>query len=331
MAARVSPWRPFLLSNTDGVTIFVNQEYNLDMENNTAKHFVLQLGSLVTLYLSISFLIVLVFALISLFYPDATEYYYQLESYSSSVRLGIAMIIVFFPAYLALTRIVNTMRRKEHDASYLGITKWLMYLSLLVGGGVLLGDFVAIIYQFLEGDLTMRFFLKAGFLLLIVGAAFYYYLLDARGYWLKNEQSSLLYAGAVTAVVVTALTVGFFNIETPAQVRDMRLDETQISDLQQIQWKVEETLRAQGTSSLPTSLQSLYGDMDIPVAPEDRAAYSYEVTSTGFTLCATFARDSAASSDEFMGKPMYDSDMPIKNPDNWSHKAGRYCFERIVR
>ncbi len=301
------------------------------MENNTAKHFVLQLGSLLTLYISVSFLIVLVFALINLAYPDATEYYYQLESYSSSVRLGIAMLIVFFPAYLIVTLLVNTQRRSEKNSSYLGITKWLMYLSLLIGGGVLLGDLVAVIYQFLEGELTTRFLLKAGFLMVIVGAAFYYYLQDARGFWLKKERASLLYAGGITAVVLSSLVVGFFHIETPLQVREMRLDDTQISDLQQIQWKIEEYLQLKGPSSLPVSLEALYKDTDVPVAPEDRTAYSYEVSKTGFSLCATFSRDSSEISNEFVGKPMYDTSMFIKNAENWSYKAGRYCFERVVK
>jgi hypothetical protein len=48
----------------------------------------------------------------------------------------------------------------------------LVYLSLLVGGGVLLGDLVAIILAFLNGEITTRFILKAGVLLVVVGAAF---------------------------------------------------------------------------------------------------------------------------------------------------------------
>jgi hypothetical protein len=41
----------------------------------------------------------------------------------------------------------------------------LVYLSLLVGGGVLLGDLVAVILAFLNGEITTRFILKAGVLL----------------------------------------------------------------------------------------------------------------------------------------------------------------------
>lgn len=298
------------------------------MENNTAKHFVLQLGSIITLYLSISFLLVLLFSIINLAFPDAVESYWQIESNSSSVRLSIAMLIVFFPTYLILTRRVNVLRRAETNSTYLGLTKWLMYLSLLVGGGVILGDLVAIILAFLEGDLTTRFIMKALVLLAVVGAAFYYYLQDARGYWLTRESQSKLFGAGMAAVVLASLITGFFYTETPKEVREMRLDETQIQDLQQIQYRIEEAMRM-SSSTLPASLEEAYDGFEVPTAPEDREDYSYEVTETGFNLCATFSRDSNADAE--MWGPMFDATMPIKNGNNWNYKEGRYCFERVVK
>jgi hypothetical protein len=49
------------------------------MKNNTPKHFALQLGSLISLYLSLTFLLVLLFGLINLKFPDAAEGYYMIE------------------------------------------------------------------------------------------------------------------------------------------------------------------------------------------------------------------------------------------------------------
>src|SRR3989338_2309301 len=300
------------------------------MENNTAKHFVLQLGSIISLYLSAAFLITLLFSVINLNFPDTLESYWEIESSSSSVRLSIAMLLVFFPTYLVLTRRVNMLRRQETNSTYLGLTKWLMYLSLLVGGGIILGDLVAIILAFLEGELTMRFILKALVLLLVVGSAFYYYLQDARGYWLSKEKESKYFGAAMAIVVLASIVAGFFYIETPAAVREMRLDETQINDLRNIQWQIEEALRI-SSSTVPASLEAVYNDFPIPEAPEDRPAYTYEVTEQGFNLCATFSRDSSETTDEFMYKPTYDSNQLIKNAENWMYKEGRYCFERVVQ
>ncbi len=297
------------------------------MENHTPKHFVLQLGSLISLYISLGFLLGLLFGIINLKFPDATEGYWAIESASSAVRLGIAMVIVFFPTYLVLTRLVNKLRRSEKNSSYLNLTKWLVYLSLLIGGGVLLGDLVAVIMTFLEGDVTLRFIFKALAVLVVVGLAFHYYILDARGFWLKNESKSVMYGYGALLASFVAVTLGFSYIETPAQVREMKLDETQLQDLQSIQNKIEEALTV--SSSTPATLAALYGEFPAPKAPENRPAYSYSPTEKGFTLCATFSRDSFIS-DQNSG-PVFNFDMKIKNPDNWSYKAGEYCFERIVK
>jgi hypothetical protein len=240
------------------------------------------------------------------------------------------MLLVFFPTYIYLTRKVNKQRRQETDDSYLGLTKWLVYLSLLVGGGVLLGDMVAIILALLNGELTTRFVLKAVFLLIVVGIAFYYYIQDARGYWSDKEHTSIIFGGMMVLIVISSVVTGFLNIESPALVREMKLDNTQITDLQQIQWRIQDKI-AVSSSTLPDTLEKIYGEFDIPKAPEGREAYSYEVTETGFKLCATFARD---YSDTYYASNVYgyskDMYMTVKNPDDWAYKAGRYCFDRVV-
>lgn len=302
------------------------------MENHPAKHFALQLGSLASLYLSLSFLLVLIFAVINLVFPDATDSVWQIESASSSARLGIAMVIVFFPTYLILTRQVNQARRQEQQGSYLGLTKWLVYLSLLIGGAVLLGDLVAVIMAFLEGEITQRFILKAASVLIVVGAAFQYYLLDARGYWMKNEKKSLTFAAGTIVVVVITLILGFANVASPGDVREEKLDRTQVTDLQNIQWQVQDYLTVNGT--LPETLEELPSSARLPTAPEERPAYQYQITEQGFQLCATFTTTSR--DDEFLyPRPTLDprtSDAPgIINPDNWSHGTGEVCFERVIR
>lgn len=300
------------------------------MENHTAKHFVLQLGSLASLYLSLSFLLVLLFGVINLLFPDATDAVWKIEQASSSVRIGIAMVAVFFPTYLILTRYVNQARRHEREHRYLGLTKWLIYLSLLIGGGVLLGDLVAVIMNFLEGELTQRFILKALAVLIVVGAAFSYYLLDAKGYWLQNERRSIIFGSIAVVLVLISLILGFGNTSTPSEVREEKLDQTQIADLQNIQWQIQDYLVVNDT--LPATLDDLT-NTKLPTAPENRPAYRYEVTENGFNLCATFATDS--KTDEYLyARPlpvMREETPSIANPNNWDHGKGEVCFERVVK
>lgn len=300
---------------------------------NTAKNFALQLGSLIALYTSVTSLLVALFGIITLAYPDAADSYWQYENASQSIRFAIAVLIVFFPTYLLLTRKVNTIRRKEHG-TYLTLTKWLIYLSLLVGGAVLLGDFVAVINGFLSGELTIRFILKALSLLVIVGAAFFYYLMDVKGYWQEDEKKSIQYGAGATVVVIAVLVLGFFHIEPPSEVREMRIDQNQINDLSQIQWQIEEYYVVNGL--LPESLDEIYGEdgLEMPTAPEGRAGYEYNVTSSStFELCAEFASPSRESAypEYSMARPLSPQDAGIKNPNSWEHGAGEWCFERVVQ
>jgi hypothetical protein len=295
------------------------------MENHTAKHFALQLGSLISLYLSLSFLIALVFGIITLLYPDPANGIYEIESAQDTVRLGIAMVIVFFPAYLVLTRIVNTVRRSEGNGAYLGLTKWLIYLSLLIGGLALLGDLVAVIMSFLNGELTLRFLLKAATVFVVVGAAFYYYFLDAKEYWLTHEKTSWQF-GAGTFVVVLAATIfGFMHVETPTVVREQKLDTQQITDLQTIQWRLQDYYVT--NKKLPETLEVL-GAPTVPTAPAGRASYQYRITEDGFTLCATFAQESKTT--DYMGSAPITEKGFISNPDNWQHGTGETCFKRTL-
>ena len=299
------------------------------MDNQTPKHFVLQLGSLISLYLTLGFLLSLLFGIINLKFPDAIEGYWALESASSAVRLGVAMVVVFFPTYLILTRLVNQLRRQEKNSTYLTLTKWLVYLSLLVGGGILLGDLVAIIMTFLEGEITQRFIFKALAVLVVVGLALYYYILDARGYWLKNEDKSKMYGYGAIAIVLVILLIGFSNIDTPSSVREMKLDEKQVTDLQNIQWRLQDYLLTSSTT--PATLNELYDDFEVPKAPEDRPDYVYAVTNEGFKLCATFASDIMKPEANFsLGRDL-SVPISIKNPDNWNFKAGEYCFDRVIK
>lgn len=295
------------------------------MKYNTPQHFALQLGSLISLYLSVSFLLVLLFGLINLKFPDPAEGYYMIESASNSVRLGIAMVLVFVPTYLILTRLVNKLRRSEVSEQYLTLTRWLIYLSLVVGIGALLIDLVIVIMTFLNGEITERFIYKAAAVLAVIGAAVHYYILDARGYWIKEESKSVLFGIGAAAVAFVVIAYGLSYIETPAAVRAMKLDQTQLTDLQNIQYKIEEYLTLE--QKLPETLSIAYGEFDAPIAPADRSAYTYVVTDAGFELCAEFSKDSIADS---FGTPFMDEKANIQNGNNWQYKAGIYCFTRIV-
>jgi uncharacterized membrane-anchored protein YhcB (DUF1043 family) len=293
------------------------------MNTHTPKHFILQLGALLSLYVSITSLVLLVFSVINLSFPDVAAYWYESESARDIIRGSIATLVVFFPTYLILTRISNQTRRREMNGAYTTLGRWLVYLSLLVAGGVLLADLVTLILYFLNGEITTRFLLKVGALLLIVGAAFHYYLLDIRGYFTTRIQESLYFATGAVVVVIASILFGYSHIEAPSEVREQRIDQNQLTDLQDIQYRIEAHYAQ--NASLPESIAQAYQGMTTPEAPEGRARYTYEATGErSYELCAEFATES--SREETLARGPF----PEAANYDWTHGRGEWCFTREI-
>ncbi len=289
---------------------------------NKPKQFTIQLGALLTLYASITSLLVLLFNIININFPDAAEAYYVSESARGAIRVSMGFLFVMFPTYLLLTRLSNQDRRKNSGGEYYVFTKWLVYLSLLVAGGVLLGDLITLIIYFLNGEITTRFILKVILLLFVVSIAAYYYLLDLRGYFIDHVRHSIYFGIGVTILTLATLVYGYSLIETPAEVRERRIDDRQVEALQDMQWRIEEHYRM--NKALPVNISDVYSVSDVPEAPTDRAGYEYKVIDkNNYELCATFAYSSESST----MSPM----MMYKEQNyNWEHEAGNWCFERVA-
>lgn len=292
--------------------------------SNLPKNTILQIGSLISLYISVSALLTLIFSTINIAVPDAATYTYEWEGSQSSLRLSLALLVVFFPTYLVLTRHVNEARRHS-EGNYITFTKWLIYISLLVGGIIMLIDLVVVIQTFLEGEVTTRFILKAISVLFVIGVVFYYYLKDARGYWQMRPRHSVMYGAISTAVVIGMVGASLYHLEMPGDVRERKIDNQQISDLQDMQWRIEDFYRSNET--LPENIAMVYTPANVPTAPEGREAYSYEVTGDKtYEFCATFA--TASDRNQIETRPIV-SPGPEKNY-RWDYSAGRWCFEREI-
>lgn len=292
-----------------------------------ARNVVVQLGSLIALYVSLSSFVALVFGIINILLPDTldTFSYMRYESAADSIRFSIAFLIVFFPAYLVLTRLSHQYIRLGGEGLSSKLVTWLIYLSLLVGGGVLLGDLVALILSFLNGELTLRFVLKALVLFTVVGSAFAYYFLEVRGYWYTHEQQSKMLGALAAAVAVAVIIFGFFSINPPEEQRALLFDQERIDDLSEIQSNIGEYFRVK--EMLPEKLEDLevigFG-YEIPVDPETEEPYMYTWTSrNSFQLCATFSTHSTET-EQFVKPRGYGFS------GSWEHGAGEVCFSRTI-
>ena len=133
-----------------------------------------------TLYLSAIYLGTLLFQLINLAVPDPVESRYWVDSAENTIRWAVAVLVVAFPLFLFMSRLVARAVAEDPAKRASKVRKWLTYVTLFIAVCVLLGDAISLLYNLLSGDLTTRFVLKSLVVGVIAGGVFGYYLWDLK-------------------------------------------------------------------------------------------------------------------------------------------------------
>lgn len=294
------------------------------------KDFFLHLLSIVALYASSISFLVFAFQCVNVFFPDVLQggYYNSLSSYES-MRWAIAMLIVFFPTYIGTSVFLNKEYIKEPEKKNLRVRKWLLHFTLFVAALIILGDLVALILNFMRGELTVRFLLKVLSVFFVAGSVFGYYIWE-----LKNSEFSKrirVFIYAMCAIVLATVVCGFIIAGSPKEERARRFDERRVSDLQMIQSEIVEYWR--NKQALPELLDVLDNPIRgfvVPKDPETGGAYVYKVKSSDtFELCAIFSGEgSFFRKTNEIPRVAYDGYGGLGNV--WEHGAGEWCFERTI-
>ncbi len=298
------------------------------MEPNTqprshAKDVFLNLASMVTLYASAAALLNLLFSIINKVYPQTLGYYY-----SPSISLPVATLIIVFPLYILFMWLIEKDLASSIEGRMSGIRKWLIYITLFVSGGLIVGDLVTVLYYFLDGqDITAGFLLKILSIIVVAGAVFGYYITDAR-----NKLTSTMRKSATIVSVLFALAaiiVGFSVIGSPQSQRLMKYDQQKFSELQMLSGQVREYY--QKSNTLPQTLTELAQGFSYPLATVDSqsgTSYVYKIINANtFELCSTFNFDADMS----VTRPTYYYSEDPLNTSVWNtYKAGEYCFTQTV-
>ncbi|HEY4515888.1 MAG TPA: DUF5671 domain-containing protein [Candidatus Paceibacterota bacterium] len=287
----------------------------------TAKDFFLHLGSMVGLYAIAISLTNLLFKIINEAYPaiETYNYYYS----GSLISLQVAILIIVFPIFILLNWLLEKSYTLDPMKKQAGIKKWLTYITLFVGGIILVGDLVTVLYKFLDGqDLTLAFILKAVVVLIVAGGVFGFYLQEIRERLISGKK---VWAIVSAVLVLASIILGFAIMGSPQTQRLVRYDSQKVSDLQNIQWQVLNYWQRIGT--MPQNLSQMADPISgfiIPVDPQG-SGYEYEyqlIKGNEFKLCATFNLDSKENS--LISKPY----TPVQ--ENWTHSVGKTCFERTI-
>ena len=288
-----------------------------------AREAFLYLVSFISLYVFAFSLGAVLFGLIDHTFPDTLHRYRSPASAADATAL--AAVIVAFPLYLFLIRRLAVAVAADPERRQSLVRRWLTYLTLVVGAGIILGDIIALLASLLTGDPTVSFFLKVAVVLLIVAPIFGYYLWDMRQ--AEDEVSAsaaraapILRALAIAAVVVVVATVGYsiYVIGTPGQQRQIRLDEQRIEDLRSISRNVDRYYEFNG--AMPANLFDLQGpqySVQSIADPDTGRPYGYHlVGGVDYELCAVFNAESPERRDE---RRSFSESI-------WDHGPGLTCF-----
>ena len=285
----------------------------------TAKDFFLHLGMLISLYAGVGFVLNLLFSIINTAYPAVTDYYY---SYSN-ISFPVAALIILTPVFLILSSLIAKEEAVDGTKKEIWIKRWSVFLTLFLTGAVTVGDLIAVLYVFLDGqDLTTAFLLKVLAVFIVSGAVFGYFYQNLRG--ALDTQKRLMWRIVAVILVAVPIILGFVVIGSPKTQRYSRIDERKVQDLQSIQSEIIAYFQNKGTvpaelAELETS--SLY--FAVPLDAETGAQYSYTmIAKNSFSLCADFHLDSKSTRTSY---PVYGG-----IDSNWDHQSGNVCFTRTI-
>lgn len=319
----------------NGVPIPENGNRGSYTKKSSTVEVVINFFSFILLGVVISALGTLYFAIINDFFPDKlnvgySSYYYR--RIADTIHYAIAALIIGYPMYYFAIRLWFKNFRQDETKVESKLTKWITYLVLLVSSITIVGDLIYIVYTFLQGEISIRFFLKALTVLVIAGMVFGFYYLERKKIQYKQDipRSTFNTFGYIlTGFVLVGIVLGFVVAGSPATERKRGFDEMRSENLKTLAGCI--TNYANQFYRLPSSLGELektsMSRCGTLTDPETGSMYEYSVTSPlvqkgtlfegEFELCATFSLQ-RSDADDVSGY-YYD------NSKWYKHTAGRSC------
>jgi len=293
----------------------------------TPKDVFLYLFNIVTFYLIVVGFIMLCVQYVNALFPDTLDYYFT--GIAGTVRTASSILCIAVPAYIISAWLLGKDLIKIPTKRDLWVRRWLTYFTLFVSAITIIIDLMIFVYNFLNGEISIRFFLKIFVVLLVACAVFGYYLWDLKRAVVKTKVNRI-FAIALAVLVFGSIIGGFFIVGTPIEQRQRRMDEQRIADLQNIQMQIIDYWTRK--SSLPKALVDLQDNISgfsVPQDPDLKKDYEYRsVEKLKFELCAEFARSNL--NDPVNGRNTMGAYPVGPAQQSWGHETGRVCFIRTI-
>lgn len=295
-------------------------------QNNAAKFAFFYMLSLVSLAFTAISCGQVVFQIINKKFPDVVNpYLHQFDS--GNLKFAIAAIIIAAPIYYFISWQISKNLYSGALAKDAGVRRWLTYFILFVASVTIIGWLIGVIFNYLDGELTVKFILKSVTAIIIAAIVFSYYLYDIRReeFVGKKDRVVQAYFYATAVLVLAALAVAFYYAPSPAETRNIRKDQEIINHFNQIDGAINGYLQQE--KKLPKTLEDLTvdrrflieSDIKDPVSGE-QFEYNIVREREQYKLCATFLTDNRNKNDIQYN---YDG-------ERWPHEAGRQCLLQRV-
>ena len=115
----------------------------------------LHLLMIVVLAMTAIYLGVLLFQFINIYIADVASDACLYSSCQDAVRMAVAFLIIVFPVLVWVTRFLSRDVAANPAKRDLWIRRWLLYLTLFVAGLIVIGDLIALVNGYLQGELTL--------------------------------------------------------------------------------------------------------------------------------------------------------------------------------
>ncbi len=286
-----------------------------------AFYYLLSLAALIFMALSVG---MIVFGIVNKTVVDALALS-NYNFYDSQMRFAISALFISAPIFYFFSSLISRGLKKGELEKDSAIRRWLNYFILLVSSVIILGVFIGIINNFLDGELTLRFVFKAIAMLIISGITFSFYYYDIkRTQPEKKDIIVRIYFFASLILVIAAFVAAWFFVEAPKEARNRRLDQIVVNNIYSLESAVNTYYEK--NKKLPESIEELkanknyFLDVNTLIDPATKEAIVYnKLNDKGFEFCATFRTDSNTDS---KGRTI-----AITYPgDNKSHRTGYQCL-----
>jgi hypothetical protein len=303
------------------------EQTTLDQKNNAPKFAFFYLLSLVALiFLAVS-VGMIIFEIINKKIIDVLE---PNNGFSlDALKFAISALVISAPIfYITSRQIYKSLFAGILDKDS-GVRKWLTYFILFVASIVMLGWLIAVINNFLNGDLTMKFVLKSLTSVGISAAIFIFYYFDIRRKEAAGQTGNFIkiYFYSSLAVVIIVFTASLFFIPSPQQTRNTRIDQTILGNFSSLDNAIQTFY--QSKQKLPKDLNELKSNFNYITAtdmkdPVTGKAYDYKIVDKkDYQLCATFQTSNKSGADNTYPNNLY--------IDQWPHDAGYQCLTQNIK